>query len=81
MAPIRQSAEFKEHVRVLFEGYAAADPAFARGVVRAQTHLVEDCRSDGLIEGHTVVCDEPRERGGTGRGPAPLPYFLAALGF
>lgn len=25
--------------------------------------------------------DEPKERGGTGRGPSPLSYFLSSLGF
>ena len=81
MAPIGRSAEFNEHVRKIFESYAGPDSAAARGVIRAHTRLVEDCRSEGQIEGHTVICDEPRERGGTGQGPAPLPYFLASLGF
>ena len=81
MTPIRQSTGFKEHVATMFQNYATADPVATRGVVRAQTRLVEDCRSEGQIEGHTVVSDEPAERGGTGQGPAPLPYFLASLGF
>lgn len=81
MAAIRQSAAFQEHVRKMFEGYATADPIAARGVIRATTRLVEDCRSEGQLEGHTVICDEPKERGGTGQGPAPLQYFLASLGF
>ena len=25
--------------------------------------------------------DEPKERGGTGKGPSPLSYFLSSLGF
>lgn len=81
MAPIRQSPEFKEHVRKIFEGYASVDPVAARGVIRANTRLVEDCRSEGRLEEHTVICDEPKERGGTGQGPSPLQYFLASLGF
>jgi hypothetical protein len=81
MAPIRQSPEFKDHVRKLFEGYGTADPAFGRGVIRATTRLVADCRSEGQFEEHLVISDEPKERGGTGQGPSPLQYFLAALGF
>lgn len=81
MAPIRQSAEFREHVRTIFEGYRTAEPVAARGVIRANTRLVEDCRSEGQLDEHTVICDEPRERGGTGQGPSPLQYFLASLGF
>ncbi len=81
MAPIRQSVGFKEHVAKIFQSYATADAVAARGVIRAHTRLVEDCRSEGQLEGHTVISDEPAERGGTGQGPAPLPYFLASLGF
>ena len=81
MAPIRQSPEFIAHVQTIFEGYAATDPSAARRVVRAGTRLVEDCRSEGRLEEHTVICDEPKDRGGTGQGPSPLAYFLASLGF
>jgi len=81
MMPIRRSPEFKAHVQKIFEGYATADPAAARGVIRAGVRLVEDCRSEAQLEDHTVICDEPKDRGGTGQGPSPLQYFLAALGF
>ncbi len=81
MTPIRRSPEFTEHVQKIFEGYATADPATARGVIRASVRLVEDCRSEAQLEDHAVVCDEPKDRGGTGQGPSPLQYFLASLGF
>lgn len=81
MPPIRQSPEFKDHVQKIFAGYATADAVAARGVIRASTRLVEDCRSEAQLEEHTVICDEPKDRGGTGQGPSPLQYFLAALGF
>ncbi len=81
MAAIRQSPEFKDHVHKIFESYTTEDPGVIRGVIRANTRLVEDCRSEGRLEEHIVICDEPKERGGTGQGPSPLQYFLASLGF
>jgi len=81
MAPIRIFPELKAHIEKTYAGYATADPAATRGVIRVATRLVENCRSEGDLEGHTVICDEPADRGGTGRGPAPLYYFLASLGF
>jgi hypothetical protein len=81
MAPIRIFPELKAQIETAYAGYATADPVTTRGVVRVSTRLVENCRSEGDLESHTVVCDEPADRGGTGRGPAPLYYFLASLGF
>ena len=81
MAPIRIFPQLKTHIEKAYADYAAADPVATRGVIRVSTHLVENCRSEGDLEGHAVVCDEPVERGGTGQAPAPLYYFLASLGF
>ena len=81
MAPVPLSRELKEYVRKTYQEYATADPLSTRGVIRVATRLVEDCRSEGELEGHTVICDEPKERAGGGAAPAPLYYFLASLGF
>ncbi len=81
MTPVPLSRELKEYVLKTYEGFATADPLSTRGVIRAGTRLVENCRSDAALDGHTVVCDEPKERGGSGQGPTPLQYFLASLGF
>jgi hypothetical protein len=81
MGPVRLSPELKEYVRKTYAGFATADPVATRGVIRVTTHLIEGCRSEGALEGHTVICDEPIERAGSGAGPAPLYYFLASLGF
>jgi putative redox protein len=32
------------------------------------------------FKGHTVLTDQPREHGGTGRAPQPFDLFLASLG-
>jgi hypothetical protein len=79
--PIRFFPELKAQIEKMYAGFTTADPVATRGVIRVSTRLVENCRSEGKLEGHTVVCDEPADRGGTGRGPAPLYYFLASLGF
>jgi len=81
MSPMRRSSEFTDHVQRMFEGYATADLEAARGVIRASTRLVEDCRSEARLGEYLVICDEPKDRGGTGQGPSPLQYFLASLGF
>jgi hypothetical protein len=81
MAPVPLSRELKEYVLKTYDEYATADPLNTRGVIRAETRLVENCRSEALLDGHTVICDEPKERAGGGQGPAPLQYFLASLGF
>ena len=81
MAPVLLSRELKEYVVKTYTEFATADPLSTRGVIRAGTRLVENCRSEADLEGHPVVCDEPKDRGGTGQGPTPLQYFLASLGF
>jgi hypothetical protein len=81
MAPIRFLPTLKPHIAERYAEYARTDPLEARGVIRATTRLVENCRSEAKFDGHTVVCDEPTDRGGTGLGPSPLEYFLSALGF
>jgi hypothetical protein len=81
MAPINLPRELKEHYMKTYAAFATADPMTTRRVVRVSTRLVENQRSEGRLDNHTVVCDEPVERGGTGKGPSPLAYFLASLGF
>ncbi len=81
MAPITISPALKAYIAKAYADYAKADPLTTRMVVRVSTRLVETQRSEGQLEQHRVVCDEPVERGGTGQGPSPLQYFMASLGF
>lgn len=81
MTPIPFSPGLKAYVEQTYAAYPTAGPVTTRGVIRVATRLVDNCRSEGDLEGHAVTCDEPADRGGTGEGPAPLYYFLAALGF
>lgn len=50
-------------------------------VVRASVRLVENQLKEGRLGEHTVVCDEAIERGGSGKGPSPLEYLVASVGF
>lgn len=81
MGLIGFTPELKAYTLQTLQALARRDPLGVKGVVRATTRLVENCQSEGEMEGHVVVCDEPPERGGTGQGPAPLSYFVASLGF
>lgn len=47
-----------------------------RVVVRTGTGL----RTDIMANGYTLVADEPVSMGGTGAGPTPYDYLVAALG-
>ncbi len=80
MVPLWFSSELKAYARTGVQTYVQ-DPLAAKGLVRVTTRLVESCRSEGVLDNHTVICDEPAARGGTGQGPPPLSYFLASLGF
>ena len=50
-------------------------------VVRASVRLVENQLKEGHLGEHTVLCDEAVERGGSGKGPSPLEYLVASVGF
>ncbi len=76
---LKFSAEVKDHTLKRLEGHRSGRTT--RAVTRVETWMVEDYFSKGEVRGHTIECDEPLERGGSDRGPAPLEYFLAALAF
>ena len=50
-------------------------------VMRATVRLVENQLKEGRLGDHTVYCDEAIERGGTDKGPSPLEYLVASVGF
>ena len=72
-------AKFHAHMRESQE-HARANPE-RRIVSRAKIRLIEDQLKEARVGDYTLVCDEARSRRGGGRGPGPLGYFIAAIGF
>ncbi len=48
---------------------------------RAVIRLIEDQLKEARVGDYTILCDEARSRKGGGKGPSPLQYFVAAVGF
>ena len=47
----------------------------------ATIRLIRDHYKEAKVPGgYTIACDEPVERGGMGKGPAPLQYFVSSVG-
>ena len=58
------------------------DPEKAVTVHQAKIRLIKDHFKEAQVPGgYVIACDEPAERGGTGKGPAPLQYLVSAVGF
>ena len=65
--------EARETVKKGPEGYTM--------VTRAKVSLIGDQLKEARVGEYTIKSDEHRARGGGGEGPAPLQYFIAAIGF
>ncbi len=64
-----------------FRASVATRPEGAKISFRAVARILEGVHLEGRVRGHRVECDEPPGRGGQGRGPAPLDYFLVGAAF
>ncbi len=64
-----------------FRASIASKPTGGKISFRAVARILEDVHLEGRVRGHQVESDEPPERGGTNRGPAPLDYFLIGAAF
>ena len=51
------------------------------GTVRADSKLESDQLQKAKMRDYTLVCDEPASLGGSDKGPNPLEFFMAAVGF
>jgi hypothetical protein len=65
--------EARETVKKGSEGYTM--------VTRAKVSLIRDQLKEARVGEYIIKSDEHRARGGGGEGPAPLQYFIAAIGF
>ncbi len=74
-----------EHHKEIFEKRRKAylkNPEKAVTVHQAKIRLIQDQFKQAQVQGgYTISCDEPVERGGAGKGPAPLQFFVASVGF
>jgi len=76
------SSTFKPYVEKWYEGLKKInEPYQAIGTVRADATLIADQASEVDHEGHILVSDEPSTVGGSDKGPNPLEYFMASVGF
>lgn len=57
------------------------DPKQGIGTVRADALLIGDQASEVQRGPHSLISDESPAVGGTDKGPSPLDYFMAAIGF
>jgi hypothetical protein len=48
---------------------------------RAVIRLIGDQLKEARVGEYTLLCDEAKSRRGGGKAPAPLQYFIAAVGF
>jgi hypothetical protein len=64
-----------------FRASAAGGRERSTITVRATARILEDVHLEGVVRGHRLESDEPPERGGTNRGPAPLSYFVIGAAF
>ena len=78
----RISPDFKPFAEQWLNGLKLiSDPKQAIGTVRADSRLIGDQTSEVKRGQHVLISDEPKEVGGTDKGPSPLDYFMAAVGF
>ncbi len=60
---------------------AASRPEGGSVTIRAVANIIKDVHLEGTVRGHRFESDEPPERGGEGRAPAPLSYFVMGAAF
>lgn len=74
-----------QHHREIFEKRRQRfldHPEEAVTVHQAKIRLIEDHFKEGRVPGgYVIISDEPKERGGSGKGPAPLQYLVSSVGF
>jgi len=76
------SPSFKSIVEDLRAKVASTkDPNQTISTVRADAKLLGQQYQEVKIKDFVIVCDEPVSSGGTDKGPTPLDFFAASIGF
>ncbi len=76
------SSAFKPYVEKWLAGIREiTDATRGLGTVRADSILVGDQLQKARVRDYELVCDEPASLGGSDKGPNPLEFFMAAVGF
>lgn len=84
MASQAKSRVDLEKMRAEYEKFrdaAKSGPNKGKITFRAVANILENVHLEGSVRGFRLECDEPEERGGTNRAPAPLSYFLIGAAF
>jgi uncharacterized OsmC-like protein len=76
------SSNFKSIVEEMRDKVIAAeDPNQTMGTVRADAKLLGQQYQEAKIKDFKIASDEPIPSGGTDKGPTPLDFFAASVGF
>lgn len=76
------SSGFKPFAEQWLKGLkTVSDPKQATGTVQAHASLIGDQASEASLGNQHLISDEPKTAGGTNKGPGPLDYFMASIGF
>src|SRR5205807_2073111 len=76
------SPNFKSIVEEMRTKVATAkDPNQTIGTVRADAKLLDQQYQEVKIKDFKIGADEPVSSGGTDKGPTPLDFFAASVGF
>ncbi len=76
------SSDFKSIVEDMRAKVAAAkDPNQTTGTVRADAKLLGQQYQEVKVKDFKITSDEPAPSGGTDKGPTPLDFFAASVGF
>jgi len=76
------SSSFKSIVEDMRAKVAAAmDPNQTIGTVRADAKLLGQQYQEVKVKDFKITSDEPAPSGGTDKGPTPLDFFAASVGF
>jgi hypothetical protein len=64
-----------------FRDRVRSGPRGGQVTFRAVASIIENVHLEGTVRGTRFESDEPEERGGTSKAPAPLSYFLIGAAF